>query len=128
MPAAELVADVAVDADWLEAHGFVEADARGVRKRDARAGLAEALYVEQLEERGVERAPDAPAVAVRVVVDGDVGRPLIRRPCAVGRGIRVAGDHAIGVANQPRVRAERGRDALTHFVDRRWLELERDDG
>ena len=69
-PGALLPADLAVEADLLEAEALVQADARLVRQGDPGAGHAEAALAQALEERFVEGAADAAAA----------GAPRRRRP------------------------------------------------
>src|SRR4051812_14627061 len=70
-PAAELVADLAVDPDRFEPAGPVQGLAGGVRLGHAAVGRTEALAGEQLEQAGVERLGDAAALGVRGDIDGD---------------------------------------------------------
>src|SRR2546423_1059517 len=69
VPRANLPSDPAVDTDGLEAEALVDRDARLVGQRDARTHDVEPLTAQQVEQRGVERAPDATAPLRVIDVD-----------------------------------------------------------
>src|SRR6185436_7968521 len=123
-PGGCLEADVAVDADLLEAERLVEADAGVVRQGDAGAGDVEALLAQERTEMLVELAADAAAVVCGVDVDGHVDGPAVCRALAVGRGVRVADDLPAVLRDEPRMRRGGASHSLRHLggAGRRLLE------
>ena len=90
VPPAQLVTDVLVGADVLEAHRLVQAGAARVRQNDLREGRPEALLPQRRQQHPVEAAPDPAAALPAAHVDRHVHGPAVGRPLAVLAGIRVA--------------------------------------
>src|SRR5437763_16600207 len=113
-PCVALVPDGRVDADAAEAERFVQPDTRLVRQRHARVRRVEPLQPQEREQRSVQAPSDAaPLMSLRDVY-AHVDAPLICRPFAVPRRVRVPEDPAV-VEDQPRSECESGRPAPLHL-------------
>ena len=87
---------------WRKAQRLVQPDARVVGQRHAGDGAAQPLAAQQPEQRLVERAADAGAVAGGLDVDADVDGPAVGGAGAVLRRVGVADDAPL---LRPRARA-----------------------
>ena len=88
----------------------------------------EALSCEQLQQRRVERPPDAAAMVSRVDIHGHVGAPSVRRPLGGANRLRKCGHLAFLLGHQPWMGARDSLDPPGQLVRVRGLFLERDDG
>src|SRR5690606_15252563 len=100
-PAAELPADLAVDADRRESHRLVQADAGLVRQGDPREGGVKTLAREQRQQRGIERAADPLPWMCRIYIDRDIARAGIGGARAMRRTVRIAGYLAVELRDEP---------------------------
>jgi hypothetical protein len=72
MPSAELIADPFVKGDLLETHGAVKALAPRIWQCYACTCVVVSLKPENLQQRGVERPPDAHSAILLVRIDGGI--------------------------------------------------------
>jgi hypothetical protein len=97
VPASVLEAGRFQHPDGSEPELLVKPDARRIGKRDDRECRDIALKTQTGQERRVEALSNAPAVDLRVDVDGDLGDPLVRFTRAKGARIRVAPEPALSL-------------------------------
>src|SRR5215211_5899346 len=76
VPAIELVANAAIDADRLETHRLMERDARRIRQRDSGKRVEVALPGKDGKQRRVQAAADVATTMGLGDVDGRIDRPL----------------------------------------------------
>jgi hypothetical protein len=128
VPGPQLPAEPLLDSREPEAAGLVEGDARRIRQGDPRKRLPVALAGQHVEQRTVERAPEAGAAAAVLHIDARLHRPPVGWPRLVRVAIGVPG-HATAVGqNEPRIGGQHCGDPGGHLLDRRGLELEADRG
>src|ERR1700753_3912207 len=108
VPGAELPADVAVDADLLEAHRAVQPGAGLVGERHAGDGGAKATLGQTLEQGLVERTAGAAAPPPCLDVDADLARPAICGAAMHGTAVGVADDPAGVLEDEARLAAAGG--------------------
>src|SRR5688572_19693634 len=89
-PLPELPADVAIGTCRHEARRLVQADAGGVGQADRRDRLGEALRLEQRQQGGIERSPDALAMRTWRDIDGRLDAEPVGPPRPERAGIGVA--------------------------------------
>src|SRR5439155_21586086 len=75
VPGPQLPAKPLLDSREPEAAGLVEADARRIRQGDPGKRLAVALAGQHVEQRPVERPPEAAAAAAVLQIDARLHRP-----------------------------------------------------
>ncbi len=101
MPLTEFEADFPVDADLFHAQSGVNGYAGAVRKGDAREEAVIALMPQYLDQYVVETPPDPATMMISRQIDGDIRRPIISRPAAMGSGIGISHYLTIHLGDQP---------------------------
>jgi hypothetical protein len=124
VPATELETHVRIYGHALEAHRFVDADARFVGQSDACICLVITKGCDHRQQRAVEAATDPVSVKRGVHVDRDVHRPPIGKTVAVARSVGIANYLAVVLAHEPGQRLQTDGHSFTHLVlgGRRCLE------
>lgn len=124
-PGLELEADVVVDANFLESHSFMKADASRVGQDNLRERRSESLPPQDIPKRPVQSCSDAGTAVRPIDVDRRVDGPTIGWPLTMPAGVGVADDLPFAVrGDQPWIHFKGTGDAPRHDIRIRRVDLE----
>ena len=110
-----------------ETHRLVEGDARLVRQSDPGKSGMEARR-QLLDQRGIKRAAHPAPGERRIDIDRHIATAGVGRSLAVRRGVGIAGQHAVDLADEPAVALAVPGNPPRHLGCIRRIQLEADPG